>query len=117
MAKKGQKFRHYSQEIKLKAVQDYIRTKASLLAVCNKYNIASPETVLKWTRIYRKEGINGFLERRGKATKASSPFKGRPRKYFETEEEQKKYQNERAEYDKNNALQREKIKIQKQRIR
>ncbi len=116
MAKKGQKFRHYSQEIKLKAVQDYLKTNMSLLAVCNKYNIASPETVLKWTRIYRKEGINGFLERRGKATKTSSPFKGRPRKYFKSKEEELKYQNDRIEHNKNKALEKENKKLQNQKL-
>lgn len=98
MAKKGQKFKHYSKVLKLLVVQEYLSHKYSLQSLARKYNISSIETILHWAQDYCKDGELAFEEKRGRATKENSPFKGRPRIRFVSENEKEEYLKQKEEY-------------------
>lgn len=104
MASKGQKFKHYSPELKKIVVDEYHKGKSTLFSLAQKYNVTSPETILKWVRSYETLGMNGLRERRGGATRKTSPFKGRPRRIFATDEERDTYNAAREAYLKQKAL-------------
>lgn len=63
MAKKGQKFKHYSKDLKLLVVQEYLSHKYSLQSLARKYNISSIETILHWAQDYCKDGELAFEEK------------------------------------------------------
>ena len=44
--------KHYSAELKLAAVQDYLEGKGSQLALCAKYGISSPIILTRWVNAY-----------------------------------------------------------------
>ena len=48
------KNRHYSREIKEKAVKSYLNNEGSLFEICKKYDIASVSVLNYWIRDYRK---------------------------------------------------------------
>ena len=48
------KNRHYSREIKEKAVKSYLNNEGSLFEICKKYDIASVSVLNSWIRDYRK---------------------------------------------------------------
>ena len=106
MAKKGQKFKRYSIDLKRKLNLD-----TPIIELTNKYNISSQETVIRWIQNYQLYGEESFIDKRGSATAATSPLKGRPRKNFATDSDRQKYAelvSARDEKRKQDQLKREK---------
>ena len=64
MAKKGQKFETYSNELREQVVLDYISNNGSYLSIAERYNIDSKKTVETWVRKYRRLG-NTDIQRKG----------------------------------------------------
>lgn len=81
--KKQRKPRKYSPEFKLSVILKIREQGYSRMEISRKYDIS--DSVLKrWERIYLEDGELGLAEeRRGRATKAESPKKGRPRKQLD----------------------------------
>ena len=50
----SEKNRHYSKEIREKAVLEYLNGQSSLFEVCKNYNISSVSVLNYWIRDYRK---------------------------------------------------------------
>ena len=61
MAIRGQKFKKYPSELKLKAVQDYLNGGGSQREICKKYGIFSHTTLQDWILWYN--GHREFKER------------------------------------------------------
>lgn len=61
MAIRGQKFKKYTAELKLKAVQDYLNGGESQREICKKYGIFSHTTLQDWILWYN--GHREFKER------------------------------------------------------
>lgn len=61
MAKKGQKLKKYSAELKMMAVQDYLRGRGSQLEICKKYEIICAKQLRNWILWYNSHGT--FKER------------------------------------------------------
>lgn len=85
MAKKGQKFRKYSAEFKLRVILDMREHGLGYNEAARKYGLVTQSmggaryTLHRWERIYETEGAEGFMkERRGR-----SPKVGRPKKLLE----------------------------------
>ena len=82
MAKKGQKFKKYSPELKLAVILDMRENHLGYRETMRKY---FPELegknyafIQKWERIYLEEGAEGLMkERRGKASSSDGVRKGR----------------------------------------
>jgi|LGOV01.1.fsa_nt_gb transposase-like protein len=84
MAKKGQRFKKYSFELKKQVIKEYLNgvSKRELLT---KYEIKNDTQIESWVRIYKKEGNKGL----------KSKQKGRPIKCVtQTELEQLRMENE-----------------------
>ena len=47
---------HYSKELKLSAVNDYLNGKGSLHTICIKYGIRSPKQLEDWIKVYNSGG-------------------------------------------------------------
>lgn len=47
---------HYSKELKLSAVKDYLNGKGSLFAICTKYGIRSERLLRYWLKVYNSGG-------------------------------------------------------------
>lgn len=92
MAKKGQKFKRYSIDLKRQVVMEKLNEDTPIIELTNKYNISSQETVIRWIQNYQICGEEAFIDKRGTATAATSPLKGRPRKNFATDSDRKKYE-------------------------
>ncbi|MFA6796176.1 MAG: helix-turn-helix domain-containing protein [Bacilli bacterium] len=92
MAIKGQKFKKYPSELKKKIVMERIEKHTPYLELAYRYGIASQESVMQWVKNYRECGEASFKDKRGTATAETSKLKGRPRKYFDSEEEKLQYQ-------------------------
>lgn len=91
MATKGQKFNHYTVETKKAVVKEYKEKGTPLLELAYRYHIASQESIMQWIANYDRLGDAAFIDKRGTATSASSPLKGRPRQNFSSEEEKQHY--------------------------
>ena len=91
MAKKGQRFKRYSVELKRQVVTEKLEKDTPIVELTNKYNISSQETVIRWIQNYQIYGEESFVDKRGTATAATSPLKGRPRKNFATDSDREKY--------------------------
>ena len=61
MAIRGQKFKKYPVELKLKAVQDYLNGVGSQAEICKKYKILSDRQLRNWIKWYN--GHREFKER------------------------------------------------------
>lgn len=48
---------HYSKELKMSAVNDYLNGQGSLIDICLKYEIRSTTQLLKWIKVYNSGGI------------------------------------------------------------
>lgn len=84
MAKKGQKYKKYAYETKLKAVEEYLEGTSSK-EVLEKFSIRNLTQLETWVRKYRSDGKESL---RAKA-------KGRPKKdKVQTEIEQLRMENE-----------------------
>ena len=92
MAKKGQKFKKYSPELKLAVILDMRENHLGYRETMRKY---FPELegknyafLQKWERIYLEEGAEGLMkERRGKASSSDGVRKGRAPKLDKRTEE------------------------------
>ena len=47
---------HYSKELKLSAVKDYLNGKGSLFTICTKYRISSERLLRYWLKVYNSGG-------------------------------------------------------------
>jgi transposase-like protein len=92
MAKKGQRFQQYTEEFKETAVQTYLEGVASYRTVAEEMGIRSCTQLKVWVRKWR-DG-EAFDIRKG----TSNPFKGRPRKTFDTVEEERDYLKAQVDY-------------------
>ncbi|PSJ67888.1 helix-turn-helix domain-containing protein, partial [Brevibacillus brevis] len=77
MAKKGQTFKRYSEEFKLRAVNMYQQGEMGSKAIAKELGIPSKTQVLQWVR--KKNKGEGFVDQRGKNGSSDTPFVGRPR--------------------------------------
>ena len=70
MASKGQKFRKYDLEFKLKVIRDKFENKWSYTELERKYKV-SKKTIESWIRIYKRDGgLN--VQKRGRPTKGDN---------------------------------------------
>ena len=100
MAKKGQKFKKYSPELKLAVILDMRENHLGYRETMRKY---FPELegknyafIQKWERIYLEEGAEGLMkERRGKASSSDGVRKGRAPKLDKQAEEDLIAENQR----------------------
>ncbi len=96
MAKKGQTFKRYSEEFKLKAVNLYQQTGMSYEEIAKKLGIPSSTQVKQWVR--KNNNGQSLGDQRGKASSYEHPFKGRPRTNFTSVEEERDYLKAQVEY-------------------
>lgn len=92
MATKGQKFKHYSNELKRQVVTERLEKNTSFLELAYRYGISSQESIMQWVKNYQRIGEKSFNDKRGTAKGDISKLKGRPKKFFKDEEEKKAYQ-------------------------
>jgi transposase len=94
MAKKGQRFKNYTDEFKLKAVLQYVNGSKSYQILANELGLRSPTQLKEWVKKWK----NGqpFDDRGGRAV--SNPLKGRPRTQFKSVEEERDYLRAQVEY-------------------
>ncbi len=83
MAKKGQKFKKYDIDLKLKILNERIKEGKSAGYLANKYNL-SRKTIESWERIFRRDGSLD-LKKKGR------PLKEKDTDYKEKYEILKKY--------------------------
>lgn len=96
MAKKGQTFKRYSEEFKLRAVTMYLQGGMGYKAIAKELGIPSKSQVQQWVR--KKNNGEGFVDQRGKKCSVDPPFIGRPRTKFSTVEEERDYLKAQVEY-------------------
>lgn len=77
MGSKGQKFKSYSRDFKLKVVIERING-ALLTSLEKKYNIPNNSMIVRWTKEYKEMGMLAVDDKR-KYTKKQNPGKGRPK--------------------------------------
>lgn len=82
------KQKKYSTFLKLKAVKTFLKGEKSGSVIANDLGISSARMIEKWTKIYEKHGEKGLRDKRGKLT---GPTKGRPKKYFDSLEEENEF--------------------------
>lgn len=79
----------YTPEFKLQCVQAYLSGK-SPTAICNEYSLHI-DMLRNWVKKYLSSGESRLQDARGKHGNHNSP--GRPKKNFESELEQLRYEN------------------------
>lgn len=96
MAKKGQTFQRYSEELKSKAVEMYNQNGHSYREIAKKLGVLNPTQIKNWV----KKSRNGesLLDKRGTPSKSESPLVGRPRSKFQSVEEERDYLKAQVEY-------------------
>lgn len=77
MAKKGQKFRAYSDEERETIVMDYINGNGSYTSIAKKYNISSKKTVESMIRKYRQTGETSKSKKIGRPKESEIDYKER----------------------------------------
>lgn len=77
----------YTTEFKLKAVEEYLTEGKSSDVIAKEHDISSGKVVRRWISTYQEFGKEGFISKRGSSTKN----KGRPKKNFDSLEEENKY--------------------------
>ncbi|WP_103106485.1 IS3 family transposase [Brevibacillus reuszeri] len=98
MAKKGQTFKRYSEEFKLRAVNMYQEEGMGYEAIAKELGIPSKTQVRQWVR--KKNSGESFVDQRGRNRSSDTPFVGRPRTKFTTVEEERDYLKAQVEYPK-----------------
>lgn len=96
MARKGQTFRHYTEEFKLKAVEMYENGSKSYKALAEELGIRSSTQLKNWVKKHR-DG-ESFEDQRGKEASKDNPFIGRPKTKFKSVEEERDYLKAQVEY-------------------
>lgn len=79
----------YRPEFKLQCVQDYLSGKSTIV-ICNEHNIHK-DMLRDWVKKYLSAGASALIDGRGKHGNHSSA--GRPKKSFDSELEQLRYEN------------------------
>jgi len=64
-AKKGQKYKHYPESLKLEAVRLHVDEGWSYSKITDHLEIHDKDRVKVWMRMYRKKGSAAFVDRRG----------------------------------------------------
>lgn len=59
------KYKHYSEETKRQAVEDYLSGKGSQLEICRRYNIQSKHPLQNWIKVYNAHGDFNFVKHSG----------------------------------------------------
>ena len=100
MAKKGQKFKKYSPELKLAVILDmrenHLGYRETMRKYCPELEGKNYAFIQKWERIYLEEGEEGLMkERRGKASSSDGVRKGRAAKLDKRTEEDLIAENQR----------------------
>ncbi|AET58094.1 transposase orfA for insertion sequence element IS3 family protein [Paenibacillus terrae HPL-003] len=65
MAIKGQKFKIYSNEIKIEAICLHVEERWTYLRITEHFKIQDQSRVKKWMKRYRELGEFGLLDQRG----------------------------------------------------
>ncbi|MGG2024923.1 IS3 family transposase [Gottfriedia sp. S16(2024)] len=95
MALKGTKFKHYSTELKLKAVKQYEDGCGSYVSISEELGLRSSTQLKEWVKKYRNGEL--FDDQRGKSN-SFHPFTGRPKTKFDSIEEERDYLKAQVEY-------------------
>ena len=102
MVKKGQVFKKYSAEFKIRVIMDMRENRLGYRETARKYDLvrqseASAASMLhRWERIFLEEGAEGLMkERRGRACSTSGTKKGRAPKLDKNIEEDLIAENQR----------------------
>lgn len=66
MAIKGQKFKHYTQEVKLEAIRLHVEEKWTYRQINEHFGIQDKDRMKRWMRKYREQGEFGLLDQRGR---------------------------------------------------
>ena len=82
------KNKKYSASLKLKAVKIFLEGEKSGSVIAEDLGISSCRMIEKWVKIHEKYGKEGFVDKRGNLT---GPRKGRPRKDFNSLEEENEF--------------------------
>ncbi|MCY9668187.1 helix-turn-helix domain-containing protein [Paenibacillus alginolyticus] len=64
-AKKGQKFKHYPESLKLEAIRLHVDLGWSYSKITNHLAVHDRDRVKVWMRMYREKGATVFEDRRG----------------------------------------------------
>lgn len=64
-AKKGQKFKHYPESLKLEAIRLHVDLRWSYSKITDHLAVHDKDRVKVWMRKYRKEGAEAFEDKRG----------------------------------------------------
>jgi transposase len=67
MPKKGQQYKKYSIEFKLKAVKMYLEDGMGWDMVTKKLNLPTNRHIRRWVKAYRESGVLGLEDQRGKS--------------------------------------------------
>ncbi|MDA3839092.1 MAG: helix-turn-helix domain-containing protein [Candidatus Delongbacteria bacterium] len=82
------KHKKYSTSLKLQAVKTFLKGEKSASVIAEELGISSRRRLTQWATIYEKYGEQGFKDKRGKLT---GPTKGRPKKDFDSLEEENEF--------------------------
>ncbi|GIO33278.1 MAG TPA: transposase [Paenibacillus cookii] len=66
MAIKGQKFKTYSEEIKMEAIRLHVEEKWTYRQINEHLGIQDKDRMKRWMRKYREQGEFGLLDQRGR---------------------------------------------------
>ena len=89
MASKGQKFKHWSKEEKLRIVKKIVEEGKSSYIVAKEENILSTGMIRRWTKLYVEHGENALENKK----KPGNPLVKYSRRKILTKEEQLEYEN------------------------
>lgn len=64
-AKKGQKFKHYPESLKLEAIRLHVDEGWSYSKITDHLELHDKDRVKVWMRKYREKGVAAFEDRRG----------------------------------------------------
>jgi len=89
MASKGQKFKHWSKEEKIRIVKKVVDEGKSSIQVAKEENISSSGMIRHWVRLYIEKGENALENKK----KPGNPLIKYSNKKNLTKEEQLEYEN------------------------
>ena len=89
MASKGQKFKHWSKEEKLRIVKKIVDGGKSSYEVAKEENIQSTGMIRHWVKLYVEQGENALVNKK----KPGNPLMKYSRRKILTKEEQLEYEN------------------------
>jgi transposase-like protein len=115
MATKGQKFKHYPDDLKKTVVEERLQKGTSFIDLAYRYGVSSQESIMQWVKNYQNSGEKAFTDKRGLATAETSKLKGRPRKYFTSDEEKEQYMSLVRERNRERALKKRRLQRQRKK--